>query len=277
VASKEDRERLAKVRYASPQLRWDWLDSDGKVWKGLTIQHIAATPIPKQRGQNAFNLSDGSFRIPDEEIIRLSEGTPMADKKDETPDEVEGGGESVAGFSELIEALKGTGMNIPDEVNDIPGLIIAVKASGGSDDDSMDDDEDPNAMPDNVGDTQAAPVGLSNAEKKSLARAETLTRVDIDQRINRLLRSGRITPPIASKLKAQSGKVQLSFTPDGDLKENALVIRIDAYESLPKGTAWRKNGKRVNLSDADVREVDPPDSLRGGVSDAEALATWDKT
>jgi len=46
-----DLAQFKKVRFVSPELRWDWVDTDGRLWPGLNITHVAATPRPVQRHQ----------------------------------------------------------------------------------------------------------------------------------------------------------------------------------------------------------------------------------
>lgn len=58
----KDYDQFKKVKFVSPEIQWDWMDSDGKVWSGPTITHIAATPRPVQRDQEAVGLLRLSFQ-----------------------------------------------------------------------------------------------------------------------------------------------------------------------------------------------------------------------
>jgi hypothetical protein len=51
-ADPADLRQFEKVRFVSPEIQWDWMDSDGKTWAGPTITHVAATPRPVQRHQH---------------------------------------------------------------------------------------------------------------------------------------------------------------------------------------------------------------------------------
>lgn len=48
----KDLEQLKKVRFVSPELQWDWTDTDGKTWEGPSVTHLAATPRPVQPHQH---------------------------------------------------------------------------------------------------------------------------------------------------------------------------------------------------------------------------------
>lgn len=48
-----DLEQFKDVEFVSPEFQWNWMDTDGKIWRGPTITHIAATPRPVQRYQES--------------------------------------------------------------------------------------------------------------------------------------------------------------------------------------------------------------------------------
>lgn len=294
VYDANDLPRLNNVKFVSPQVRRNWKDSDGHVWPGLTIQHVAATPIPKQKMQDAFQLSDGSespLRIAEEEIIRLSEGSAVknpefeafieslkknpknaklvkrlakinlsdGEEEGDKPEEGDGAGDIKA----LIDALNECGITIPEEVTDIKGLIIAVKAAHGKGSEDEDDDADLNDDANASQEVQSpTPMALSFAsaktpqEKKAFARADSMNREDIRRRINRLVKAGAITPKMATPALADAERINLSYTEDGELRDNKLTLKLAAWEELPKAGAWSKRGKRTNLSNAE--EVESP-------------------
>lgn len=90
--SEEDFKQLQKVKFVSPQIYYDWIDSTGKKWPGVTISHVAATPRPIQNKQKPFNLAnsvpsqmDPSSKPP----LRLSYGDyDMADEKKKDDEEI---------------------------------------------------------------------------------------------------------------------------------------------------------------------------------------------
>lgn len=47
-----DRAQLDKVGFVSPEIQWDWTDTDGKLWPGPSVTHLAATARPVQRHQH---------------------------------------------------------------------------------------------------------------------------------------------------------------------------------------------------------------------------------
>lgn len=48
----KDFEQLKKLKFVSPELTWDWTDTDGKLWPGPSVTHLAATARPVQRHQH---------------------------------------------------------------------------------------------------------------------------------------------------------------------------------------------------------------------------------
>lgn len=279
-----DAKQAAKVRFCSPEIN-RFTDGDGHDW-GEVITHVALTPRPRQYDQPPIaRLSlTGPIRL----AFDPEKGNDMADEKDEGSkkkkgDESETPEPKAADekIKPLIDALREVGMTIPDEVVDIDGLVIAIKAGGAKEEEVDDlDTGDDDALPDNIGPTtQSPPIGLSHdateAEKKSLAKAEKAERKGLVRRIARCLDTGRVSPPIAKNLNAQLEQIRLSFSDDGELATNNVLVQIEAYEALPPKHTWAKKGKRKQLSHADVSAVDSPH--KGDKSSEETLSDWDKT
>lgn len=280
VPDESDAKRAEILKFCSPEID-EFTDGSGKDW-GEVFTHVALTPRPRQHGElvptTRLSLTyAGPIRLAIDQ-----EGNDMAEEKkgDEKP-EKKGDGEGDDAGSEikdLIEALKSIGLTIPEEVTDIPGLIIAVKAGGGEggeEDDGYEDDGNP---PENVGEAGSPSVQMSLAEKKSTERAEKVCRKELENRIVRLVKSGRVTPPIAEGLKTRLTGVRLSFDKEGELKSNKVLAEIEAYERLPQGNSWARRGsRRLRLSADEVNEVQPPEDLRGKKSDKEVMDAWDAT
>ena len=269
VPDESDAKRAETIKFCSPEID-RFTDGTGKDW-GEVFTHIALTPRPVQHEQQPITRLSLTYAGP----IRLAIDNEGKDMADDAPKKKDGEGEgdgAGAELKDLIEALKGAGLTIPEEVTDIPGLIIAVKACGGEEND---EDEDDGELPENVGEAGSPPVQMSLA--KANARAETMTRKELGRRINSLLKSGRVSPPIAQGMKSRLDKVRLSFDKEGEPKRNSVTTEIEAYEKLPKGCVWSKNGKRVRLSADDVAEVQPPEEIRGKKTDKEVMDAWDKT
>lgn len=83
-------EQLKTVRFVSPELQWDFRDGEGRKWPGITVSHVAATPIPVQHRQKPFQLSQAQTAS---RRIQLSlsdyEGRKMAKDDEEDLDELE--------------------------------------------------------------------------------------------------------------------------------------------------------------------------------------------
>jgi len=83
VPDPADVKQLKKTGFVSPRLRWDWTDTTGKTWPGITVGHVAVTPYPVQHKQRPFEMSQAANpRSP----INLSLGDYMADDKKKKPD-----------------------------------------------------------------------------------------------------------------------------------------------------------------------------------------------
>jgi len=284
VEDDKDAERLPKVRFVSPELRKDWKDSEGRVWKGWTISHVAATPVPVQRQQKPFDPT-AAIRLSLADYYPLSTGdadTYAGGKPSGNGSPADGldagkpsSGNSGAMTKCLINLAK-HGIKLPDDTSEenlCERLNIVLDALP-SDDEENDMPTDPEG--DDVQEArEAQPIAMSLAKQEQ--RAAKFARQDINQRIQKLVNTGRITPEIGSKLTAQAGKVQLSFNDEGEVEPNALLIKIEAYEALPRNSSWKPKADKVRLSESDVREVDDAPDGTHAKSTAETLAAWDKT
>lgn len=250
IPDEADQKKAETLRYCSPQIEGEVSDGDGTEW-GRAFVHLALTPKPIHQHQTPIQrLSADGSRVGGTvaDVIRLSvnpkSGADMADdtktdddkggkkapKKDDPPEA--GDSADVGDLKLLFDALREAGMIIPDEVHDIPGCIIAIKASGGK---TMGDDDLDEVAP--VAATGTGPVAMSAAEKQSVARAEKIERATLKNRVGRLAKRNQITKAIADKLGADLETTKLSFGDDGELRPNRVVIQIQAYEALDPNTA----------------------------------------
>lgn len=270
VPDSKDVRQLAKTRFVSPKVYPGYSDSRGGEYRGTTIAHVAATPTPVQFWQRPFQLSR---RKPLYLSYRF-EGQTVADEKEDEGTEtgtVDGGQ-----FQALVEALRESGLNIPDEVTDIGGLIIAVKASSDAepmddfDDKPVDEDDDLLGEDASVAPGDAPPLVMSDRRVSgyiAIERRQLLARAD------GLFKSGRVDKPTAEKLKRELDAVSLSFSKSGDLKPTRAVARLEAYEELPKGRVWSRSGRGKSRSMSSTRAIDPPDRFVGNEGRSAKSAT----
>lgn len=256
IPDEKDAARAQVLRYCSPQIESEVMDGDGTAW-GRAFVHVALTPKPiHQHQQPIQRLSADGSRVGDTvaDVIRLSvdpeKGTDMADDKGDKKDKggKDGEGDGGGDLKALFDALRDAGLTIPDEVDDIPKLIIAVKASGMKPKETADDlDDDVDAVPPTGG---AGPVAMSLT--KQTEQASNLARSNLKSRAQRLLKRKKITPAIHKRLTADVETVKLSFTEAGDLKPNKLVVEIEAFEQLDDNSAWAETqddkGDKTRLS-----------------------------
>jgi hypothetical protein len=197
----DDYEQLKKVKFVSPEIQWDWMDSDGRVWPGPTITHVAATARPVQRHQQPVGVrlslrAGNPTRIVSFEKfvkavrvapmlgsttrphgkLRLSltdyEATPMADELNfgEAGDDATGGGKGSA-WERIVAALEGRGIHLGGvDIKDADHLadLIEVACANGDDTADLDDEGDLGAEPEEEpgqpgGDLDMPPPGAAAA------------------------------------------------------------------------------------------------------------------
>ena len=266
VPDPRDADQLLKTRFVSPKLYRGYSDSQGGTYRGATIAHVAATPTPIQFWQRPFSrtMSRGKAFY----FSYTPGDRPMADEKDDdkggkTNDQPKpGAGKST--LADVIAALKEKGWNIPDEVQDEAGLVIAIKAGDGmGDPDDLDAELNDAAPP---ADSQPAPGGapmlMSDGQAEPFRK---MARRDLENRTKALFTTGRIDRPTAKRLLGEVKAVQLSFTRGGEIVSNRTLAKIEAFEELPKGVVWSKTGqRRADATDlSDTRAEPEPNQMLG--------------
>lgn len=270
VPDPEDVKQLAKVKFCSPKVYPSYSDSRGGEYRGTTVAHVAATPTPVQFWQQPYQLSKaGALYLsytPDEgNTVAKDDDDGKGKKKGDGDDEGGAGGE----FKKLVDALRETGMNIPDEVKDICGLIIAVKASGGSSDSGGGDDDldlDTSAGGAGSGDTTAAaggpPMVMSMTHPDVAVRRQVAgwigdERRDMKKRIECLFQTGRIDRPTARQLFRQSKATEMSFTADAEPVCPTLK-KLAELEKKPAFSAWKPDGNGGGRDANATRTIERP-------------------
>ena len=253
VEDPKDAAQLLKTKFVSPKVYPSYSDSRRGEYHGATIGHVAATPTPVQFWQQPFELSRTKALY----LSYSPGGGIMADEnKDET------GGTGGGDLKRILAALKSLGIN-PGDPSTTAELCIGLEAiaahqGGGNDDeDEIDlDDDDLDNDPDQTADAPAPGTGMGGPPMMmSATRAEPyvkMTRRDLESRVKKLLKTGRIDRPTAIKLIQETQSVSLSFTRSGEMVSNKLVSRIDAYEELPAGQKWKPRSLSA------TREIDHP-------------------
>ncbi len=283
---------LKRVKYVSPRVSWDWRDSTGRTWPGMTITHVAATPRPVQHKQRAFDLSQSSSGYAHIHLsadyyqnLKLSEGGMDEELETiDTPTEGEGGDSGK--LSEAISVLESLGLHLGDgtTMDNLCERLVAAAKTKAAHTGELDEEEEleepemedvSNDMPEDVGpSTQPPPVTLSLQKQQALAAK--LAKTNIQARIERLRKSGRVTPHIADSLATSLQSVTLSFGDDGELVSNSLLSKVEAYEALPAGVASMKRVAAKPKGNVKLSLNGRPDDGRQ-LTDEEALALFDKT
>lgn len=227
----------------------DWLD-----WVADKIDdHCDEDEEPTEVNLSTTETPEDS-PVPDE-------AQPKKEESTEKPPAAGGGGKKgKATLEDVIKALKDTGMNIPDEVEDESGLVIAIKASGGGM--SSEPEEPVETSPEPEPATEAAggaPMMMSTTDKdpkkKSLAEKEAKPeREDAVKRIDALFAAGKIDGPTQRKLRRQANSYEMSFT-DGEVTGHrwvALVAELDKANGNPPKITPKHGDNPLSLSTTTV-------------------------
>jgi hypothetical protein len=308
VHDENDVRQLGRIGGVSPKIYRGYFDSQGEEYRGLTVAHCAATPTPLQWNQAPFSaeLSDSealclAYAPPDDdsetekcpryretvddwfEALDLSataapdEDSAVADEAPKKTDTPAGGGKKT--LADVIKALRDAGWAIPDEVEDESGLIIAIKAGKGGA--TPEPDTDDAATPDEeTAAAGGAPMVMStldsNPERKKEATAYAKEfRDEATARIEAALKTGRLNPTEARKLRQRAKSYEMSFTDFEQTGErwNKLLADIEAAEKKAEHSAWKPTGQQaVELSSTEP--VKPPEELNtaaAGVTEAAAV------
>lgn len=264
VPDPADRKQLTKARFVSPKLYPSYSDSRGGRYAGTTVAHVAATPTPVQFWQRPFGVE-----LSRAGALYLSFTPGASDMADENEME-EGGGNSE--LKAVIAAMREAyGANIPDEVKDWSGLIIAIKANAGAvepDGDEFDMGEDDAAadMGDDMDQTQAAagaPLMMSMTHddpnvRKQVQQWSGPERKALKKRVVALFNSGRIDGAKGRQLTRQIDSVSLSFTADAEAV-SPVHKEIEKLEAKPANSVWKgKAGRGGALDLSATRTVGAP-------------------
>lgn len=275
VYNPADAELLREKRMqVSPKLYPGFEDSRGGEYRGPVVGHVAATPNPVQFWQKPFELSQGN-------TLLLSYGDrPMADEKDAPEDEVppeveqvepdgdelpENPADEMKGVAAVIEALRESGFNIPDEVQDWEHLVIAIKAAGKNGMDAL--DAGGGAAPTQTG--PSPPMMMSDA--RTLAAEQRRTKKDLATDVRLHTSTGRCTPAEARKILREIEAVEMSFFRDGRLVPNEVALRVKLIGERPAWSAWKPDGKTdVALELSTTAVPHPAELTSGGPTQTEA-------
>lgn len=286
IPDESDAILVRKVRFCSPRIA-AFTDGNGKDWGAVTgygnaITHLALTPRPVQHEQApatqlAIQLSLDPYTGIDMAEKEGDEETPPKKKEGaEIPDgEVQPSGP--AELKALITALAARGLIIPNEVKDLKELIIAIKSNA-----NESPDANPGIVPTQGNTVEGVdkPIAMSLAEQKSNERASKQTRKELKARAAALFTGGVVSKPISLSLEQEADKVVIAFDDNGDMRQNVLSIKLDAYEAIKGGGRQAIPGRAerhpgVPSKASGLVELALPDELSGDMSDDKILAAFD--
>lgn len=215
-------EKLAagSIRFTSPEFRRGWRDGQGREFNDF-ISHVALTHVPRATDQGPIKPVDGveQFSLADlcEEVTQMSDGT------DGNPDMPKGADKSAEKLTAVLEHLKTLGAALPADTsseNFLDRLLTALltleakkmtddatKATEEKDADSKLREEQP--MQFSLGAVEAKDFG-----QKLLARVVKQEHKSLTDRLDSLVKDGRITPAMRDGLRKNESDLQ--FSADGD-------------------------------------------------------------
>lgn len=253
----------------SPRLYPGFEDSKGGEYRGPVVGHVAATPNPVQFWQKPFELSRGDALLlsygdrpmADEKDIPEDDGKPDAEPEIVTDDDLPEEPINANGLAALIEALRSVPQlsNIPEEVTDIPGLIIAVKSAAG-------------ASAGDIGQaggsetTQGPSVPMMMSDSRTLAHGRQWTKKDLAADVKLHCSTGRCTPAEARKVLREIESFEFSYFRDGKPVPSEVALKIKMFGERPAWSAWRPDGKTDAALELSTTTVDHPAELTKGTA-----------
>ncbi len=272
----EDLKQFEKVGYVSPEIQWNWRDTDGKVWPGASITHIAATPRPVQRHQDAVRMSQtaavsprldsflqglagvsrvGGTMVPLKLRLSLTDyaEAPMPDPTDTTGAGAGTPWERAAAALATCGVMIGDGKNIKDAEHFADLVQVACMNKGPADEPEDDlppeDDEDGSQVPE--GDMDQPPAGaqppqgppVQMSQTAQDARGIALERRNLTLEVADLERTRRIDPATAVELRESAKVVPIRLSLNAtsgeiEAEPNEVSIRVAAFKKNKPGAAW---------------------------------------
>lgn len=267
-----DAAQLKRTRFVSPRVNRDYTDFHGRLFPGMSIGHVAATPFPVQDAQRPVmlgGLPPGPGRSRSSVFLSLDflEGLTMADDNKGGKGDDKGG--DGGAMKRILSALAMLDVNVPDgvELNDLPSLALVLETVAANRGTANNTPTDLDTLPDDDGGAESAVTpamlsGLSGVARTAVLETVKQGRADLTARLQRVERraveTGLVTVPEVKAMHASFGKmtdaVLLSVLGEGG-KKHASVMRLELIEKhlkvQPQRSAAGKN-RPVNLSGTDA-------------------------
>lgn len=217
------------VRFVSPEIRRNWSDGSGNEWSNV-VSHVALTHHPRNTDQTEFvALSCFQLSMDDleEEKDKSSEeANPDLPKDVETDQE----------FDALLAQLAATGLPLASNTTPetlVHDLLIALKVSADAkakSDADKEEKSDEGGEDDKVVEQQpGVSMSMDSPVMKEIHKGLKKT---TDDRIDYLIKAGRITPAMRKELRKYGESIQLSAT--GDITPTLTVCQV--LDMLENGT-----------------------------------------
>ena len=270
VPDAKDLEQLAKTRFVSPRVDWDFRDTIGRTWKGCAVTHIAATHSPVQIDQRPLMLG----QLPSSKTLFL--GAPMADDAKKTDTAASGAGSDIAGRLKAICA----NMNwpVPDGATTPEDMLLVMESHSLK---TGDTDTDPNGDGTTTPASTVTPQLLSTLAPEERKQVEQWQKqaaaVTARDKAAIMTRFKAIVKPCAERqlfgdktverlrdLERRVKGVNLSYTAEGELEENGLIRELETIEAAVKATNPNPDSKdpptvrAVDLSQLGLGNPDQP-------------------
>lgn len=264
VHDDRDKDLLRQKPWVSPQLHESW-PPEKPVWRGPTPTHLAVCEQPiwtGEAGQRAFQLSrDRRPRPPVVQLGLAKRGAAMAEGEDKDTDT--GGGDMDTCPPAIVDALRESGMSIPEEAKTVNEVVVAIKASMTTPEEALPEEPVGAEAPPPPVTMSADAVRLSAevAQLRGQLRRQKYDQAEKD--IRGLTLDGNLEPHKRDAwLRELKGAVQMSA--DGGARADVpvgLLARIEARKDLPKDSIFDASGTRKTAKTEGHEAPTPPDAL----------------
>ncbi len=312
-----DRRQLEKLKFVSPEIAWDWTDTDGKVWRGPSVTHLAATARPVQRHQHPVGSNPDAPhpRLSSlEQLVRMSLSAPRKSPRvaptlrlsldhyggarpmaDDTADTAAGPDKKMSPWEKIAAALSAhcgiqlgdvSAINTPEEFARIIE-VAAMNFKAGSEPEIPEEEEfEEEDLEEPAGDMPAPPEGAAAAGGPPIQMSVTAQNKPL---VDRILADER------AKLVARAEKVRKTGAlqpADGDalvseckkvklsLTSDLKLVRTEAVVRLEMAEKV-KPGAPISQNAGKPKNavaVEPSQYEEEGEQDADAIVdAWEKT
>lgn len=175
--------------------------------------------------------------------------------------------------SDVVQSLTQVGIVLPDDTTTAnflerlrPALLTAIASKQQPQQEMPATELPPEQQPEQPVLADQPQIAAMSARIRQLEQERINDKKTVaQQRLDSLLKSGRITPHEFQKLKSDLSVQRMSVTKDGSVDTGKIGVWIESREQLPKGAVWDASQRIERLG---LYKVDAPESFttRNGIT-----------